>query len=51
MTVAVPTIAVFPEEKLTLDQKIEKWVWHYSTFAFMFTYRKYDLIFLPWTHL
>ena len=22
-----PTIAVFPEEKLTLDQKIEKWVW------------------------
>ena len=24
---AVPTIAVFPEEKLTLDQKIEKWVW------------------------
>ena len=30
MTVAsIPTIAVFPEEKLTLDQKIEKWVWHY----------------------
>ena len=29
MTVAVPTIAVFPEEKLTLDQKIEKWVWQY----------------------
>ncbi len=29
MTVAVPTVAVFPEEKLTLDQKIEKWVWHY----------------------
>ena len=27
MTVAVPTIVVFPEEKLTLDQKIEKWVW------------------------
>ena len=27
MTVAVPTIAVFTEEKLTLDQKIEKWVW------------------------
>ena len=28
MTVAsIPTIAVFPEEKLTLDQKIEKWVW------------------------
>ena len=24
---ATPTIAVFPEEKLTLDQKIEKWVW------------------------
>ena len=24
---AIPTIAVFPEEKLTLDQKIEKWVW------------------------
>ena len=23
MTVAVPTVAVFPEEKLTLDQKIE----------------------------
>ena len=29
MTTSVPTIAVFPEEKLTLDQKIEKWVWHY----------------------
>ena len=29
MTVAIPTIAVFPEEKLTLDQKIEKWVWQY----------------------
>ena len=29
MTTAVPTIAVFPEESLTLDQKIEKWVWHY----------------------
>ena len=28
MTVAsIPTIAVFPDEKLTLDQKIEKWVW------------------------
>ena len=27
MTTLVPTIAVFPEEKLTLDQKIEKWVW------------------------
>ena len=27
MTTAVPTIAVFPEEQLTLDQKIEKWVW------------------------
>ena len=26
MTTSVPTIAVFPEEKLTLDQKIEKWV-------------------------
>ena len=26
---AVPTIAVFPEEKLTLDQKIEKWVYFY----------------------
>ena len=26
---AIPTIAVFPDEKLTLDQKIEKWVWHY----------------------
>ena len=29
MTTAIQTIAVFPEEKLTLDQKIEKWVWHY----------------------
>ena len=29
MTTAIPTIAVFPEEKLTLDQKIEKWVWQY----------------------
>ena len=27
MTTAIPTIAVFPEEKLTLDQKIEKLVW------------------------
>ena len=27
MTTAIPTIAVFPEEKLPLDQKIEKWVW------------------------
>ena len=27
MTTAVPTIAVFPEEQLTLDQRIEKWVW------------------------
>ena len=26
-TKAIPTIAVFPEEQLTLDQKIEKWVW------------------------
>ena len=25
--VAIPTIAVFPEEKLTQEQKIEKWVW------------------------
>ena len=23
----IPTIAVFPEEQLTLDQKVEKWVW------------------------
>ena len=29
MVTAVPTIAVFPDEKLTLDQRIEKWVWHY----------------------
>ena len=28
-TKEVPTIAVFPEELLTLDQKIEKWLWHY----------------------
>ena len=27
MLTAVPTIAVFPEEKLTQEQKIEKWVW------------------------
>ena len=26
---AIPTIAVFPEAKLTLDQKIEKWVYFY----------------------
>ena len=26
-TKEVPTIAVFPEELITLDQKIEKWVW------------------------
>jgi hypothetical protein len=24
---AVPTIAVFPEENLTLSQRVEKWVW------------------------
>ena len=29
MTTAIPTIVVFPEEKLTLTQKIEKWVWQY----------------------
>ena len=29
MVTAVPTIAVFPEEKLTLSQKIEKWTWQY----------------------
>ena len=29
MTTAVPTIAVFPEEGLTLSQKIEKWVYYY----------------------
>ena len=26
-TTPIPTIAVFPDEKLTLDQKNEKWVW------------------------
>ena len=26
-TLEIPTIAVFPEEKLTQEQKIEKWVW------------------------
>ena len=26
---AIPTIAVIPEEKLTQEQKIEKWVWQY----------------------
>ena len=26
-TTPIPTIAVFPEEKLTLSEKIEKWVW------------------------
>ena len=29
MTTAVPTIAVFPEEGLTLSQKIEKWIYYY----------------------
>ena len=29
MTKTIPTIAVFPEEGLTLDQKIEKWVYEY----------------------
>ena len=29
MTKSVPTIAVFPEERLTLDQKIEKWIYYY----------------------
>ena len=27
MLTAVPTIAVFPEEKLTQSQKVEKWTW------------------------
>ena len=27
MITAIPTIAVFPEEKLTLSQKVEKWTW------------------------
>ena len=27
VTASIPTIAVFPEEKLTQTQKIEKWVW------------------------
>ena len=27
MITATPTIAVFPEEKLTLSQKVEKWTW------------------------
>ena len=29
MLTAVPTIAVFPEEKLTQSQKVEKWTWQY----------------------
>ena len=29
MITAIPTIAVFPDEKLTQSQKVEKWVWHY----------------------
>ena len=28
MVTSVPTIAVFPEEKLTQSQKVEKWTWH-----------------------
>ena len=28
-TAAIPTIAVFPEEKLTQTEKIEKWVFFY----------------------
>ena len=27
MVTAVPTIAVFPEERLSQTEKIEKWVW------------------------
>ena len=27
MVTSVPTIAVFPEEKLTQSQKVEKWTW------------------------
>ena len=27
MITAIPTIAVFPEERLTLSQKVEKWTW------------------------
>ena len=29
MLTSIPTIALFPEENLTLDQRIEKWVWQY----------------------
>ena len=27
MTTAIPTIAVFPEERLSLSEKVEKWTW------------------------
>ena len=40
--VAIPTIAVFPEEKLTQEQKIEKWVWQLCR-ALEQNYRGYHL--------
>ena len=40
--VAIPTIAVFPEEKLTQEQKVEKWVWQLCR-ALEDNYRDYHL--------
>ena len=42
MVTAVPTIVTFPESKLTLDQKIEKWTWQYCR-ALEENYRLYSM--------
>ena len=42
MVTAVPTIVTFPESKLTLDQKIEKWTWEYCR-ALEENYRLYSM--------
>ena len=42
MVTAVPTIAVFPEEKLTQSQKVEKWTWYYCR-ALEENYKQYHV--------
>ena len=42
MVTAVPTIAVFPEEKLTQSQKVEKWTWQYCR-ALEENYKQYHV--------
>ena len=41
-TKEVPTIAVFPEERLTLSEKVEKWTWQYCR-ALEENYKQYHV--------